>query len=160
MKPGDSALAIYLNDHLAGSTVGLELARRAAENNRGTVYGTELEELRDDIAKDREALIDLMRRLSVGRDRLKVAAGWAAEKARRLKPNGNPLGYSAIARLEELEMLSLGVEGKLALWEALRHSHGDEPAVREAGLGGLAERAREQRRRLEELRQRAAIEAL
>lgn len=160
MKPGDSAFAIYLNDHLAGSTVGLELARRAAKNNRGTVYGAELEELSEEIAQDRESLIEIMHGLSVGRDRMKLAAGWAAEKARRLKPNGSPFGYSAIARLEELEMLALGVEGKLALWEALRVAHGDDPPLREAGLLGLTERARDQRRRLEELRRGAALEAL
>jgi hypothetical protein len=31
-------LSIYLNDHLAGSTSGIELAKRSAANNRGTPY--------------------------------------------------------------------------------------------------------------------------
>jgi hypothetical protein len=31
---GEDRLSIYLNDHLAGSTVGADLARRAARNNR------------------------------------------------------------------------------------------------------------------------------
>jgi hypothetical protein len=30
-----------------------------------------------------------------------------------------------VARLEELEMLALGIEGKLALWLALRHGTGN-----------------------------------
>ena len=33
--PGQSShLAVYLNDHLAGATAGVELARRAARSNR------------------------------------------------------------------------------------------------------------------------------
>ena len=32
-------LGIYLNDHLAGSTVGVELAKRAMASNEGTHYG-------------------------------------------------------------------------------------------------------------------------
>jgi hypothetical protein len=31
--PGGDKLAIYLNDHLAGATGGLELARRVASSN-------------------------------------------------------------------------------------------------------------------------------
>ncbi len=39
MLPGGaSRLSIYLNDHLAGATVGVELARRAAGSNRPTDY--------------------------------------------------------------------------------------------------------------------------
>lgn len=34
-----SPLAIYLNDHLAGATAGLELARRARGRNAGTPLG-------------------------------------------------------------------------------------------------------------------------
>ena len=37
-------LGIYLNDHLAGSTVGMEVARRTARSNKGSGYGAFLEE--------------------------------------------------------------------------------------------------------------------
>ena len=36
-------LATSLNDHLAGSTTGRELAKRALSNNRGTQFETTLE---------------------------------------------------------------------------------------------------------------------
>jgi hypothetical protein len=65
---------------------------------------------------------------------VKVLLGWGAEKAGRLKLNGELLGYSPLSRLEELEALSLGVEGKLALWTALRRTHGDDPRLRGAEL--------------------------
>ncbi len=161
MLPGGaSRLSIYLNDHLAGATAGVELARRAAGNNRSTGYGPVLSELSDDVDRDREALVEIMKRLGIGRDRLKLLASWGAEKAGRLKLNGQLLGYSPLSRLVELEMLSLGVEGKLALWLSLRRTHGADPRLGGIDLDALIDRARSQRRRLERQRLRAADEAL
>jgi hypothetical protein len=151
-------LAIYLNDHLAGSTAGVELARRAASNNAGTDYGSVLSGIAREVEEDRATLEALMDRLGVGRDRIKTAAAWIAEKAGRLKPNGQLRSYAPLSRLEELELLLIGVSGKLAMWRALDH------ALHER-LGGielpeLEARAESQRERLEALRLRAADEAL
>jgi hypothetical protein len=157
---GEDRLSIYLNDHLAGATAGVNLARRAAGNNRSTGYGEVLDALAEEIDEDREALIDVMERLSVGQDRLKVALGWGIEKAGRLKSNGTLLAYSPLSRLEELEGLSLGVEGKLALWTTLRRTHGGDPRLQGVDFDRLVDRARSQRRRLERQRARAADEAL
>jgi hypothetical protein len=44
---GGRFLEIYLVDHHAGSTAGLELAKRAARSNRGTPTGDALVELRE-----------------------------------------------------------------------------------------------------------------
>src|SRR6266511_4644919 len=62
-------LAIYLNDHLAGATAGAAVARRAAASNSSTAYGDVLADLAREIERDREALVEIMDRLSVGRDR-------------------------------------------------------------------------------------------
>jgi hypothetical protein len=153
-------LAIYVNDHLAGATAGAELARRAAANNRSSAYGEALAQLADEIEHDRALLREIMERLSIPRDRVKLLAAWGAEKAGRLKLNGRLLGYSSLSRLEELELLSLGVEGKLALWQALRRTHGGDPRLQGIDLAKLLERARAQRQRLERQRRRAAEEAL
>jgi hypothetical protein len=142
-------LAIYLNDHLAGATAGVELARRAASNNSGNDYGPALSELAREIEQDRATLERLMDRLGAGRDRVKLAAAWVGEKVGRLKLNGNLLSYSPLSRLEEIEFLLLGVTGKLALWRALSE-HIDLPE--------LEARAESQRERLEALRLRAARE--
>jgi len=155
-----SRLSIYLNDHLAGATVGVELARRAAASNRSTDLGRVLGELAAEIEQDRESLIDIMERLSLGRDRAKVLVSWSAEKVGRLKLNGQLRGYSPLSRLEELEALSLGVEGKRALWQALQRTLGDDPRLSAIDLDDLIQRARSQRRRLEGQRRRAAEEAL
>jgi hypothetical protein len=155
-----SHLTTYLNDHLAGATAGLDLARRAASNNEGTPYGRVLAEIAGEIEGDREALEEVMARLSVSRDRVKVMGGWAAEKLGRFKLNGSLLSYSPLSRLLEIEGLALGVEGKLSLWQSLKVTYGDDPRLRGVDLEALIERARSQRRRLERQRRRAAQEAL
>jgi hypothetical protein len=157
---GDDRLSIYLNDHFAAATAGANLARRVAGSNEGTSYASVLEAVATEIAEDRAALFDVMRRLSVSQDRLKTALAWGAERAGRLKLNGQLLGYSPLSRLEEIETLSLGVEGKLGLWRALRSTHGTDPRLTDVDLDELIDRARSQRRSLEGLRTRAADEAL
>jgi hypothetical protein len=151
-------LAIYLNDHLAGATVGLELARRAHGSNSDNDYGPILGGLAAEIAEDRETLIEIMDRLGIGQDRLKIAAAWVGEKVGRLKLNGQIFGYSPLSRLIELEGLSLGVEGKHSLWSALRHVYGERLA--DVELDPLIARAAAQRETLEELRHQASRAAL
>ena len=150
-------LRTYLQDHHAGATAGVELARRAAGSNEGNEYGAELSRIADEIEADREALERVMERLGVKPSTIKDAAGWTAEKLGRLKPNNSLLSYSPLSRVVELEGLLIGVTGKLGLWESLRTAVGE-------GLNGtdfpaLAERAADQRSRLEALRKRAAAEA-
>jgi len=154
----DSKLPTYLNDHLGGSTGGLELARRAAGNNEGNEYGAELKRIAAEIAEDRVALRRLMADLDVSEDRVKVAGGWIGEKLGRLKPNGALLGYSPLSRLIEIEGLFLGVTGKLSLWTNLEAAHGQ--VVGGVDVTEYAARARSQRERLGDLRRRAAVEAL
>jgi hypothetical protein len=153
-------LSIYLNDHLMGATVGVELARRAHGNNRGNEFDGSLAKLAQEIAEDRETLIELMDRLGIGRDRPKIAAGWVAEKAGRLKLNGSLRGYSPLSRMVELEGLSLGVEGKLAMWRVLKETVAEDGRPAGIDLDALIERAMAQRQVLEELRGRAARIAL
>ncbi|HJS93763.1 MAG TPA: hypothetical protein VJ741_05830 [Solirubrobacteraceae bacterium] len=153
-----SKLAIYLNDHYAGSVAAVQLARRAARSNQGTPYGEVLATLADEIDQDRQSLRLIMQRLGIRADPAKAAVAWSAEKLGRLKLNGRLTGYSPLSRLEELEFLSLGVEGKLGMWRALER--GVEHGIPEAELATLIKRARSQRRRLERQRLDAAPEAL
>jgi hypothetical protein len=152
-------LAIYLNDHLAGSTGVLELVRRSASSNRGSSYGPFLKDLATQIEEDRGALLEIMRELDIGVDRLKVLGGWAAEKAGRLKLNGRLFGYSPLSRVVELEVLLLGVRGKLALWSALSELEPREPRLDVVELATLVERAQAQLDGLEAERLRAVAEA-
>src|SRR3954454_2090388 len=119
-------LGTYLNDHLAGSTVGLELAKRARGSNEGTEYGEVLERVAKEIEEDRETLKRLMSDLGIRRDHPKVTVAWIAEKLGRLKPNGRLLSYPPHSRNVELEGLALGISGKLSLWEALTEVAGED----------------------------------
>jgi hypothetical protein len=146
-------LAIYLNDHLAGSTGGVELARRTRSSNEGTQFGAPLAEICREIEGDRETLEAVMEELEVGRSRLKPALGRLGEKLARLKPNGQVRGYSPLSRVVELEGLVLGITGKLRLWRLLDELVGKDAA---ADFPALIARAEEQRTAVEALQLRAA----
>ncbi len=151
-------LRTYLQDHHAGATGGLELARRAASSNEDHPSGPELAAIADEIEEDREVLERVMEELDVGPSTVKDGAAWAAEKVGRLKPNNSILSYSPLSRVVELEGLVLGVTGKTALWEALGEAVGTR--VEGVDFDQLAARARDQRTRLERLRREAAADAL
>jgi hypothetical protein len=146
-------LAILLNDHLAGSTGGVELARRTADQNSGSEFGPPLATIRDEIETDREALEGVMNDLGVTRSRVKPVLAVLGERVARLKPNGRLRGYSPLSRVIELEGLVLGITGKLRLWTLLSELVGDGSA---ADFDALAARAEDQRRRVEDLQGRAA----
>ena len=61
----EKRLRIYLNDHLAGSVAGIELARRALAANAGNEYGRLLDRVLAEIEEDQQALRDVMARLEV-----------------------------------------------------------------------------------------------
>jgi len=148
-------LSIYLNDHLAGATAGRNLARRAARHNQASAYGLHLADLAVDIDRDRAALLELMRRLEVRPNRVKVATGWLAELVARGKANGHVFTFSPLSRVDELEGLLVGVRGKLALWAALRTLQETDPRIAPIGVEGLIARAEGQLTRLEDLRLQA-----
>jgi hypothetical protein len=151
-------LAIYLNDHLAGATGGVELARRVAVWYPVPGQRAALEGLAADISQDRQTLLDLMTALGMPVRRYKVGVAWAAEKAARLKLNGSLLSRSSLSNLEELEMLRLGVEGKAAGWRTLRELAETDGRLRPGTFDDLIARASEQASLLEKLRVQAAAQ--
>jgi len=148
-------LGIYLNDHLAGATVGRELAKRSLGSNRDNEFGAFLEGLVVEIEEDRETLLEVMRSVGVGIDPLKRLVPLVGERVGRLKLNGSLFSYSPLSRLVELEALALGVEGKLAMWVNLG-ALPREGGLEEFDFKALASRARAQRRGLEAQRIEAA----
>jgi hypothetical protein len=152
----DRRLKIYLNDHLAGSIVGSELARRALSENQGNEYGRFLSQLLHEIEADRETLKDVMVRLGIPQARVKQALAWCVEKVGRLKLNGQLMGYSPLSRVIELEVLTLGVAGKRALWRALQLVSVGDVRLASTDFSALVERAEAQLEELERHRVRAA----
>lgn len=149
---GAGLLAIYLNDHLSGATAGLELFRRAARTRQGRDHGAELAGLAQQVEQDRDSLTQIMADLGVPTDHAKVAIGWLAEKAGRIKPNGHLLSRSPLSDVLELESMLLGVRGKAACWRSLRTLAESDERLFVEHLDELLERADQQSAVLEELR--------
>lgn len=155
--PPNSLLAIYLNDHLAGSIVGVQLARRARAGNEGTELGRALAEVGAEIEADQATLRRLMEHLGVAESKVKRAGAWLAERLGRLKLNGQLRGYSPLSRVVELEGLCGGIAGKGQLWEAMERTFG--ATLSDFDFGALAERAGSQLARLRAHRLDAVDEA-
>ncbi|MEV5969607.1 hypothetical protein [Streptomyces sp. NPDC051921] len=153
-------LAIYLNDHLAGSRGGLALIRRIVRRHRGTPLEAPLARIAQEIAEDRDSLQDIMRTLDVPARHARAALGALAELAGRLKLNGRLVSRSPLSDVLEFEAMRLGVEGKAAGWSALRTVADADPRLEHALLERLLERADRQAGVLEEMRLAAAARAL
>jgi hypothetical protein len=146
-------LGVYLNDHLAGATAGVELARRMAGSAGpdSAASGT-LKRLAAEIAADRGSLIEVMAALGIPLRSYKVFAAWADEKAARLKLNRRLLTRSLLSSLEETEILRLGVEGKAAGWRTLRILAERDTRLDTSTLDELIARAARQSAAFEDLR--------
>lgn len=146
-------LGVYLNDHLAGSTAGMSLARRmAASAEPGSERARVLNRLTTEITEDRSALLRIMAALNVQIRGYKVFAAWAGEKVGRLKLNGHLLTRSPLSDLEEAEFLWLGVESKAAGWHTLRTLAERDSRLDAGRLDDLIVRADHQASLLESLR--------
>jgi hypothetical protein len=152
-------LEIYLADHLAAATAGVELARRVARNNASTPAGEQLRRLADEIAEDRRTLERIVADLGFRESRVKEGLAWASEKLGRLKLNGTLRAYSPLSRVLELEALAVGIAGKLALWRSLQSAPHVGARLPELDLEQLAQRAQRQRDEVEEQRLQAARQA-
>jgi hypothetical protein len=152
-------LGIYLNDHLAGAAVGVRLAGRLLQSNEeDSELAKPIAEVAAEIEADGATLESLMERLGIRRGRVKPALASVAETLGRLKPNGQLSGYSPLSRVLELELLLVGVTGKLQMWRALERALG--ASFDGFDFNELAERARRQRSTLDDLHGIAAKRAL
>ncbi|MFF4703301.1 transaldolase [Streptomyces sp. NPDC001297] len=153
-------LAIYLNDHFAGATGGLELFRRAADARKGREEKAVLADLARQVEEDRDALAKIMTDLDVSVDHTRAALGWVAEKVGRLKTNGSLISRSPLSDVLETEAMLLGVRGKAAGWRTLRALADTDRRLDAARLDVLLERAEGQSTALENLRVAAVTRSL
>ena len=152
-------LQTYLNDHLAGSVIAIELGERTIRENEGGPVAARLSPLVKQIREDQTVLKGVIERLGTGESSLKKAGAWLAEKAGRVKLGGTD-EPGDLSRLEVLEMLTTGVHGKRALWRALRVVAVRYEELRGLDLDLLERRAAEQHDELEAMRLEAAKAAL
>ena len=111
------------------------------------------------VAGHKAALERLLERLGIPQSKPRQVTAWLTEKIGEVKLRLDDPGHGALHRLEALETVSLGVEGKRALAHALAAAAGDVPELAGFDADGMARRAEEQREVIEALRLRAAREA-
>ncbi len=115
MKNWDS----YLNDHLAGSVIALNLIAHWAEAHKGKPVGNFFLETGKEIKADQNILRDVMLVLGIEESKMRKAGAWAAEKvgrARLIIAGDEPGRLGLVLTLEGLMM---GVTGKKCMWRTL-----------------------------------------
>jgi hypothetical protein len=153
-------LATYLNDHLAGSIVAVELMESLESSHKNTPVATFVRELRTDIEADQKELQRLMSALEISESRTRKVSAWLTEKLSELKLRFDDSEDGNLRLFESLEALSLGIEGKRSLWRALRAVAEISPALRILEYEKLLGRAQEQRERVESKRLEVARKIL
>lgn len=153
---------VYLNDHLAGATAGIRLAKRCRDRSAPTAVQAMLDAVVAELEEDRITLEHVMEAAGVQPDRRKQVAATAVEVASRLAHVLPVIGTRSriVADLEDIEVLSLGIEGKRLLWAALREAARHDERFQRFDFGSLEDRAGAQRARVERVRLELALRAL
>ena len=142
-------LATYLNDHLAGSVIAVELMESLEAAYAGTPIATFVNGIRMEVEADQRELEELMSRLEISQSRTRQVSAWLTEKVTELKLRIDDSAQGNLRLLESLEALSLGIEGKKSLWLALTAAAEISPQLRLVDYERLKQRAEEQRSRVE-----------
>lgn len=154
-----SHLARYLRTHLAGSTAGVNLFDRAA-NDHPEPAASVIRRIHGELVEERVSLRAMMAAVGVHENPVFNLVATAGERMGRLKPNGSLLHRTAMTDLVELETMSIALAGKLNGWESLLTIVDDEPRWSRTELERLAQQARDQRDAVRELHTAAAARAL
>ena len=101
-----------------------------------------------------------MNRLGISQSRIRKASGWLVEQIAEAKFEMDDQDQGMLRRLERLEALSLGIDGKLGLWRALHAASTLDSHLVGPDYESLAQRARDQRESVEAMRIEAARLAL
>jgi hypothetical protein len=152
-------LHVYLNDHLAGATAGVELVKTAAENHDGEL-GEFFAQLADEITSDYNTLTSLMDQMDAHASGAKEVLAKAGSVVSETKFSGESTDDPTFGTFLTLETLSIGVEGKLCMWKALKVVQDDHPELKSADIDTFIERAQSQRGKLESKRLEIAASAL
>lgn len=151
----NDAIVIYLQDHLAGARFAVSLLHDLASQDVDPETAELAQRLLQEIEADRAVLERFVVTLGGDSSAMKEAVAWFAQKASRWKLT--PRSIDGI--FEAVELLCIGVLGKLALWNALRSLDTLKPEINELRLDELCDRAWWQHSALESLRLQLAVRA-
>lgn len=152
----EDTLATYLNDHLAGSVMAIELLEHLEESSgEDPARQHALRDLRQKIMADQDILRALLDSLSSNESAVKKAGAWVMEKVARAKTKLSKPATGCLGALEAFEILSLGIEGKKCLWKVMAEVM-PQPPRPEWNWCELTEDADRQRQEVEAWRIQAA----
>ena len=97
----DDPLAVYLHDHLAGSSFAVELLEKLVSEYGGTPSGNIARELLEQVHIDRGTLQELIAKVGKASPDLYDALGWIAERISRIKlKHDDPTGSGTFEHLK------------------------------------------------------------
>jgi hypothetical protein len=140
--------------------VAIELLSYVEQAHKNSPQSPLFAELKADVVADREELKSIMDRLGVRESRPRKVAGWLTEKITQIKLRFDDPSEGLLRLLEAIEAVAVGIEGKYALWGALQVAAATIPELQSIDYKRLAQRARDQRSRIEPARLQAARNAL
>ena len=136
------SLATYLNDHLSGAQIAVQLLEAMQDQNDEQEFRQFASVLLPEIQADDLTLRHIAEKIGSGPSTVKQVGGWLLEKAARLKLGHT--GSKNFELFESMELLALGIQGKLALWKALQVASSLDPRLREYDFETLIRRAQQQ----------------
>jgi hypothetical protein len=151
-------LAAYLHDHLAGSNFAIELLKNLEEQHAGEPLAQFAAAELKLLLEDRQLLQGIIDRAGSESSALKEATGWVAEKVSRFKLRH--LSSREFGTFEALELLALGIHGRVSLWRVLSVIASSDTRMPAEDFDALAARAQAQHDRVEERRLQIAPSAL
>lgn len=110
-------LSTYLSDHLAGSVSAEELVSHLLELELDPELESALRDVGESIGRHQEQVRSLLRVRGDREHRGKSVGGWLAEKL--VRPVLASSGEDQFGMLRSLEMLILGMHGRVALWQTM-----------------------------------------
>ncbi|HUR84647.1 MAG TPA: hypothetical protein VMY78_04820 [Solirubrobacteraceae bacterium] len=137
----------------------MDLVTDAAERHDGDL-GEFFQQLAGEISADYNTLTTLMATMGARGSGVKEVLAKAGSEIAEPKFSGDTTNDPDFGTFLTLETLSIGVEGKLCMWKALKAVEDDHQELKSASIDKLVERAQSQRDRLEGKRLEFAPRAL
>lgn len=152
-------LATYLFDHFAGSEAALEMMENLEKVYPDSQVATVVARIRPELEYERDVLRKILDAMQAKPSTTRRVAGWLSEKVVEFKLRVDDPSSAALRLLESVEMLSIGISGKIALWKALDGAKSAEPVLLDVDYQRLLEMANTQHALVESVRMNAAREA-
>jgi hypothetical protein len=145
-------LGTYLQDHLAGAVMALELMEHIECHYPDAIARARISHVKEEVAADRRELQTIVDRLALTESTPRKAAAWLSERFARLKLFVDDPGDGSFFLFEAIELLSLGIDGKHALWRTLASVAPEVDGLQGVDYDRLMARATAQREILEPAR--------